>query len=85
MSDPVIVHADGTDCHHPGDPQATADDPGGPRCPAGMPVGGVRVGAVTWTLDEAAAALDRAMAAIRPVLEAAARIAANGHGQGRPR
>jgi hypothetical protein len=40
---PVMIHADGTECAHPGPPQATVDDDGGPRCPAGIPVTRVRM------------------------------------------
>ncbi len=33
-----MLHADGTDCCHDGQPQATLLDEGGPLCPGGLPV-----------------------------------------------
>jgi hypothetical protein len=54
---PVIIHADGTDCHHIGDAQATVYDPDGPRCPAGERVTHVRFNGKTITIEQATQAL----------------------------
>lgn len=75
----VIIHADGTDCAHEGDPQATVLDGDGPLCPDGIPVTHVRFNGQLLTLAEAAevlarfgAALSRAM---QPLLAAFAEFA----------
>ena len=63
--DPVLLHADGTDCRHDGPPAATAGDPGGgPCCAAGIPVTHVRVGAQILTIAEAQAAFAELTAAL---------------------
>ena len=54
---PVMIHADGTDCHHEGPPQAAAHDDDGPRCAGGLLVTHVRFGGRTLTIEEASAAL----------------------------
>jgi hypothetical protein len=77
----LMVHADGTDCLHPGTPQATLRDEGGPRCPAGQPVTHIRVNGRLLTFEEAAAAFGRvadALAkAITPLIsEFAVRVSA---------
>ena len=54
MSYAAVLHADMTECDHPGDPVLTPGRP--PRCPAGLDVTHVRAGATVMTLDEAAAA-----------------------------
>jgi hypothetical protein len=51
---PVMVHADGTDCNHEGPPQARD---GGVACPAGQLITHVRVNGKPLTLAEACAAL----------------------------
>lgn len=50
---PVMVHADGTDCRHEGVPQATVHEDSGPLCPAGRPVTHVRFNGKEMTLEEA--------------------------------
>lgn len=62
--DPVILHWDGTGCDHAGDPQATADDPGGPLCPAGIPVTHVRLGGQVMTIEESRVAFRALVTAI---------------------
>ena len=37
---PVMIHADGTDCHHEGPPQSAVHDDEGPRCAGGLLVTG---------------------------------------------
>ena len=54
---PVMIHADGTDCHHEGPPQPAVRDDGGPRCAGGLLVTHVRFGGRTLTIEEASAAL----------------------------
>jgi hypothetical protein len=63
VNDPVIIHADGTDCRHPGPPQGTMDDDSGPRCAAGLAVTHVRIGGRVVTLAEAAEMLNALAAA----------------------
>jgi hypothetical protein len=53
---PVIIHADGTDCRHEGNPQATMRDDGGPLCPAGQPVTHIRLNGHVLTIEQAGAA-----------------------------
>jgi class 3 adenylate cyclase len=78
VTDPAIVHADGTDCHHEGDPQRlfTGDD--GPECPAGVQVTHMRVNGRTLTFAEAHAALksiaDAWVKALSPVITAFAEL-----------
>ena len=55
MSDPVLVHADGTDCHHAGPVLRTVEDAGGPACSAGMDVTAVRLGDATVSIGDACA------------------------------
>jgi hypothetical protein len=73
---PVIIHADGTDCGHEGTLQATLHMDGGPRCPAGQPVTHVRFGGTTLTIEQAYASLkqvaDAWAKAITPILSALA-------------
>ena len=54
---PVMIHADGTDCHYEGPWQSTVHDGKGPRCAGGLLVTHVRFGGSTLTIDEASAAL----------------------------
>lgn len=54
---PVMIHEDGTDCRHEGEPQATVDDDYGPRCAGGILVTHVRFNGKTLTVEEAAQAL----------------------------
>lgn len=54
---PVMVHADGTDCHHEGQAQATIQAAGGPLCPAGHQITHVRFNSKTLTIEEACAGL----------------------------
>lgn len=73
---PVMLHADGTDCHHDGQPQATMLDEGGPLCPGGQPVTHVRFNGKVLTIEEAYSSI-KAMAsnlaaAITPLVAAAA-------------
>ena len=84
---PVIVHADGTDCHHAGQPQATM--PGGaPLCAAGLPVTHIRFNGQVLTIEQAAAAFmklaEAFSEAVKPLMTAFARFAAHvteaGHG-----
>lgn len=74
--DPVIIHADGTDCHHKGQPQASAHDDGALRCPAGIRVTHVRFNGQMVTIEEACATLKSAadawVKAITPVVAALA-------------
>lgn len=71
---PVLVHADGTDCQHTGQIQATMLDEGGPLCPGGLPVTHVRFNGRVLTIDEAYTAfngLARSLAAaITPLVAA---------------
>lgn len=48
-----MIHADGTDCHHAGQPQATVHDEGGPLCPGGLLVRHVRFNGKVLTVEEA--------------------------------
>jgi len=54
---PVMIHADGTDCHHEGPPQSAVHDDEGPRCAGGLLVTHVRFNGRLLTVEEAAAAL----------------------------
>jgi hypothetical protein len=76
---PVMIHADGTACHHQGEPLASVYDDGGPACAAGIQVTHVRVGDRTLTMAEAEVAfLQLAVAwseALRPFVDAFARWA----------
>jgi hypothetical protein len=56
-NEPAMVHADGTDCRHEGDPQRLFTGDGGPECPAGVQVTHLRVNGKTLTFAEAHAAL----------------------------
>lgn len=71
---PVMLHADGSDCHHDGQPKATLLDEGGPLCPGGQPVTHVRFNGRVLTIEEAyasIAALARTFArALNPVIAA---------------
>jgi hypothetical protein len=71
---PVIIHEDGTYCHHEGQPQISEN---GPSCPAGVLVTHIRVGEKVLTLDEAVAAFQSMaqalVAAISPLIEGLAR------------
>lgn len=73
---PVMIHADGTDCGHRGAVQATVDDAGGPRCPAGIPVTRIRVNGQVMTVEEATEAFRQLGAAfveaLRPLADATA-------------
>jgi hypothetical protein len=51
---PVIIHADGTDCRHEGMP---ASGESGPVCPAGQRITHVRFNGKTLTMEEAHTAL----------------------------
>jgi len=42
MNAPALLHTDRTECTHTGRPQAEPEDPGGPLCPAGVPIGWLR-------------------------------------------
>lgn len=53
----ALLHADGTECHHPGNAQATVHDDGGPVCPAGQPVTHIRYNGRYLTIADAYAAL----------------------------
>jgi hypothetical protein len=54
---PVMIHADGTGCHHEGPPKSAVHDGEGPRCAGGLLVTHVRFNGRTLTVEEAAAAL----------------------------
>ena len=70
---PIMIHADGTDCYHGGMPQATVSDEGGPLCPYGRPITHIRFNGRVLTLDEALCALqsiaDAFTSAIMPLIE----------------
>lgn len=77
---PVMLHADGTDCRHQGQPQATMHAEGGPRCPAGLSVTHVRFNGKVLTVEEAAEAFQ---AMTRAFGEAFAHLAEAYTGMGR--
>lgn len=70
---PVMFHADGTVCCHPGTPEAAVGEENGPRCPAGIQVTHVQLGNRVLTLAEAADAFtqlgDALGEAVRPLAE----------------
>lgn len=76
---PVIIHADGTDCRHQGTPQAAVSDDGGPLCPAGQPVTHIRFNGQVLTIEQAAAAFRQMTTgfaeALKPLAAAFARFA----------
>lgn len=61
---PALIHADGTGCRHEGTPQATVHDDGGPLCPAGIPVTGIRMNGRDLTVEEAVEAFRKLGAAL---------------------
>jgi hypothetical protein len=73
---PVIIHADGTDCGHTGDAKATVTDPGGPLCPAGLPVTHVRFNGQVIAIEQACVSLksiaDAITSALTPTVTALA-------------
>lgn len=75
---PVMIHADGTDCDHVSHPQATVRDGSGPLCPGGLPVTQVRFNGKTLTIEEARVAfqaiIDAFAAAFAPMIEAAGAV-----------
>jgi hypothetical protein len=77
---PVMIHADGTDCHHEGAAQATVHDEGGPKCAAGLPVTHVRFNGREMTVEEAYASLkniaDVFAKQLTPVITAFVKLAA---------
>lgn len=67
------IHADRTDCHHPGPAQASMHEDGGPRCSAGWQITHVRWGDKTLTIGETYHAVqsfaDAFIKAITPMVE----------------
>lgn len=49
---PVLVHTDGTNCRHEGQPKSMVGLPGGPACPAGKPVDALRFDGTTLTIEQ---------------------------------
>ena len=64
---PVIIHADGTDCRHEGEPRGTAAD-GAPACPAGQRVTHIRFNGRTLSIAEAYEAFQAISAAFTQML-----------------
>lgn len=69
MTDPVLIHDDGSECHHKGAPVAPYGTPGGARCPAGQTITHVRLNGRLMPMDEAAAAMQQVIDALRPVAD----------------
>ena len=71
---PVIIHADGTDCAHTGAPRSALGSPGGPACAGGQQVTHVRFNGKTLTIGEAAQEFAKLAEAftegVRPVIAA---------------
>jgi len=76
---PVMIHEDGTDCHHEGDAQRTVNDPEGPVCAGGLAVDQARIGDKVVSIHEACASFEsmaRALvSSISPLVAAYARFA----------
>lgn len=74
---PAIIHADGTECSHPG-PSRTSDD--GPHCSADQLVTHVRFNGQVMTFDESMAAFSRiaeaASVAMKPAIATVGRLIA---------
>lgn len=69
---PVLLHADGTDCRHEGRPRADVHADGGALCPAGVQVTHVRFNGQVSTVEQAYASLasiaGSVAAALTPVI-----------------
>jgi hypothetical protein len=75
---PIVIHADGTDCTHEGEPQAPIHADGFPVCPAGQLMTHVRLAEVTLTIDQVYTSI-KSMAegwasAITPIVSALAQF-----------
>jgi hypothetical protein len=75
---PVLLHADGTDCRHEGKPQADIHADGGPLCPGGEQVTHVRFNGQVSTVGQAYASLasiaGTVAAALTPLVTAFAEL-----------